>query len=123
MVETGDLRKILSQNIRNARSSLHISQAKLAESAGISFSHMLDIEYCKSWVSEKTLAGIADALSMEPYELLIPEKTEKNGKSKRNNTNLQKTAELIKEKKRELRKTTGEAMDSLILEIIKLNGN
>ena len=120
MCDSKNLRQILSRNIRTARLSLHISQAKLAEYAGISVPHMLDIEYCKTWVSDKTLSGIARALNMEVYELLIPEKTEKTTESKQGNRNLQKTAELIKAKKREIKKNTGEVMDNLILDIIKL---
>jgi transcriptional regulator with XRE-family HTH domain len=114
-----DLRTILSQNIRRARASLHISQAKLAEFADISVSHILDIEYCKTWVSDKTLHSIARALNMDAYELLIPERPKKDAKSGGQNGDLQRTAAIIKAKKRELRKKTDEAMDNLILEILK----
>jgi len=55
-----------------------------------------DIEYCKSWVSEKTLSKIAYAINLEPYELLIPEeKIEKPGGK---NAALQQTAAVIKAK-------------------------
>jgi transcriptional regulator with XRE-family HTH domain len=118
-----DLRTILSQNIRRVRNSLHISQAKLAEFADISVSHMLDIEYCKTWVSDKTLHSIAQALNMNAYELLIPEKSAKDSKSGRQNGSLQKTAAIIHVKKRELRKKTDEVMDNLILEIMKAQGD
>jgi len=118
-----DLRRILSENIRINRASLHISQEKLAESAGISMSHLRDIEYCKTWVSEKTLSKIAHALNMEAYELLIPESNEKKEKSGDRNKALQQTASVIKAKGKLLRKSVDETMDDLILEIIKLNGN
>jgi transcriptional regulator with XRE-family HTH domain len=117
-----NLRKILSENIRKNRTALHISQAKLAESADISVSHILDIEYCKTWVSEKTLAKIAQALNMEAYELLIPGNAEKKEKSGGSNRSLQQTAELIKARKRLLRKNVDESMDNLMLDIIKLSG-
>jgi transcriptional regulator with XRE-family HTH domain len=117
--KTQYLRTILSQNIRSARNSLHISQAKLAEFADISVPHMLDIEYCKTWVSDKTLHSIARALNMDAYELLIPEKPKKGTKSRGQNSDLQRTAAIINAKKRELRKKTDEAMDNLILEIMK----
>ena len=117
-----DLRKVLSENIRKNRTLLHISQAKLAEYAGISVPHMLDIEYCKTWVSEKTLSKIAKALNLEAYELLIPENNEKKEKSGGKNRTLQQTAEVIKAKRRLLRKQVDETMDDLILEIIKLSG-
>jgi transcriptional regulator with XRE-family HTH domain len=117
-----DLRKVLSENIRKNRVSLHVSQEKLAESADISMSHLRDIEYCKTWVSEKTLSKIARALNMEAYELLIPENAEKKEKSGGKNRSLQQTAGLIKERKKILRKSVDESMDNLMLDIIKLSG-
>ena len=117
-----DLRKILSQNIRNARAALHISQAKLAEFADISVSYMVDIEYCKTWVSDKTLVNIARALNMPPHELLAPPKNGPPEKSGRQDKTMKRTAELIKSKKNLLRKQTGEAMDNLILEIVRIYG-
>ncbi|MDR2478316.1 MAG: helix-turn-helix domain-containing protein [Treponema sp.] len=117
-----DLRKILSQNIRNARLSLHISQAKLAEYAEISVPHMVDIEYCKTWVSDKTLASIARALNMPPHELLIPPQKEQPARTGRQGKALKQTAELINAKKKLLRKQAGEAMDNLILEIVRTYG-
>ena len=119
MDKSQELRKILSKNIRKARVELHISQAKLAEFANISVPYMLDIEYCKTWVSDKTLYKIAKALNMEVYELLIPEKSEKSRKTGRENAILRKTAELVKSKKSQLRKNVSEAMDDLMLDIIK----
>jgi len=118
-----DLRSILSENIRKNRVSLCISQAKLAESADISVSHMLDIEYCKTWVSEKTLSNIAHALNLEAYELLMPESAEKKEKPVGKNRALQQTAAVIKARGKLLRKSVDETMDDLILEIIKLSGN
>jgi transcriptional regulator with XRE-family HTH domain len=118
-----DLRKILSENIKKSRTALHISQEKLAESADISMSHIRDIEYCKTWVSDKTLSQIARALNVEAYELLMPEGPKEGGQAGRNTAAMRQTAGLINAKKRELRKQTGEAMDNLILEIVKLQGN
>jgi len=118
-----DLRKILSENIRKNRTALHISQEKLAESAGISMPYMRDIEYCKTWVSDKTLSQIAQALNIEAYELLLPPESPKaKGQSGQNAATMRQTAGLINAKKRELRKRAGEAMDDLILEIVKLHG-
>ena len=116
MRKSKDLKKILSQNIRNARGILHISQAKLAESAGLSVSHIVDIEYCKTWVSDKTLCNIAKALNLEAYELLMPEE---NRKSTDEGQVLQRIADIIKVKKTLLRQKTSEIIDDLMLEIIK----
>jgi len=115
-----NLSKILSENIRKYRASLHLSQAKLAEYSGISVSHMLDIEYCKTWVSEKTLSQIAQALNVEAYELLIPANDEKKEKSWDKNRTSQQVAELIKAKKKHLRKKVDETLDELLLDFIKL---
>ncbi|MCL1927307.1 MAG: helix-turn-helix domain-containing protein [Treponema sp.] len=116
------LREILAQNIKNARISLCITQEKLAEYASISVPYMRDIEYCKSWVSDETLDKIAKALSMEAYELLIPQKPHEGGKSDQNKAALRKTTELIIAKKKELRKKAGEMMDELMHEIIQIHG-
>ena len=122
MKNSQDLRKILSNNIRNARTSLGISQAKLAEYAEISTYHLLDIEYCKSWVSDKTLEKIARALNMEVYELLTPEEIKNKKETAEETPDLRKTVKLVNTKKVELRKKVGEAMDDLVMEIIKLYG-
>ena len=118
-----DLRKILAENMRKNRAALHISQEKLAEAADISMSHIQDIEYCKTWVSDKTLSQIARALNVEAYELLMPEGPKEGGQAGRNTAAIRQTAGIINAKKRELRKQTSEAMDNLILEIVKLQGN
>jgi transcriptional regulator with XRE-family HTH domain len=119
--ELKDLRKILSGNIKNARAALHITQAALAGCAGISVSYMVDIELCRTWVSDKTLSSIARALNMEAHELLIPEQARKPASRKEKNPVLRQAAGLIKTKKNLLRQAAGEAMDDLILEIVRLH--
>ncbi len=118
MKEQSDIRKTLSQNIKKARAELHITQKKLAEYSGVSVPHMVEIEQCKTWVSDKTLTGIAKALNKEVYELLFKETDCKNLPAQ-GSALLRQTAELIKEKKSELRKTADEVLDSLMLEIIR----
>jgi transcriptional regulator with XRE-family HTH domain len=116
---TWNLRRILSQNIRAARQALHITQAKLAEYADISLPYMTDIEHCKTWVSDKTLANIAQALHMEAHELLMPPQKEDSARS-REQVILRQISRIIKEKKQVLRQAAGETMDDLILQIIRL---
>jgi transcriptional regulator with XRE-family HTH domain len=53
-----------------------MSQADLAEKAGISVIFLSDIERSNKWPSMDTLADIADALKVEVYELLKPEERE-----------------------------------------------
>jgi transcriptional regulator with XRE-family HTH domain len=66
------LRRILSANIKKKRTILGISQEKLAEKAEISANMVNDIEGCRTWVSDKTLIKLANALEMEIYGLLLP---------------------------------------------------
>ena len=114
-----DLRQTLSQNIKKARAELHITQKKLAEYTGISVPHIVEIEQCKTWVSDKTLNSIAEALNMEVYELLLTDNGSKSIQPVHDNSHLQQIAKMIKEKKSQLRKTTEEELDSLMLEIIR----
>ena len=68
-----DLKAILSQNIRRLRGYHKLSQADLAEKIDISIPFLSDIENGKKWVSPATLLKMADALSIEAYELLKPD--------------------------------------------------
>ena len=119
-----DLRKILSHNIKTVRSTLHISQAKLAEFAGISLSYLTDIERCRTWVSDKTLQGLAKALNREAWELLLPI----NGNSGQDikeklpverREKIQQIADLILKKREILHRTADHAMEDLIMEILQ----
>ena len=115
-----DLRTILAQNIKNARKNLRITRAKLAEYAEVSVSYLADIERRKTWVSDKTLQNLAEALKIEPWELIcdVPEKNnvKSNGKNKDSRT---KMAEVVTKKKEYLRKTVENTMEDLILELVK----
>ena len=117
---TQDLRKILSTNIRNARSAMHISQAKLAEYAEISIPHLVAIEYCKTWISDKTLEKLAHALNKEPYELLVSAETLQKKEISNDDPALQQTVKLVNIKKIQLRKRVGEMMDDLVMELLKI---
>jgi transcriptional regulator with XRE-family HTH domain len=72
-VETDNLRKVLSVNIKKYRSVEGISQEKLAERTGLSEQLIKDIEGCRSWVSDKTAVKLAIALKVEVYQLLYPQ--------------------------------------------------
>ena len=120
MNELGDLRKILSGNIKKARAEMHITQVKLAVYSDISVPHMIEIEQCKTWVSDRTLTNIAKALNMEVYELLIPQTIENPEKVIQKKNPSRQITELINLKKNQLHKITDETMDDLIMEIINL---
>jgi transcriptional regulator with XRE-family HTH domain len=119
--EVPDLRGILSRNIKKARGTLHITQEKLAEYADLSLSSIIDIERCRTWVSDKTLLNIARALNMEAYQLLTPPKEEpatdnRDGERRR----LERITALVREKQAVLRKTIDKDMEDIILRIIQI---
>lgn len=91
---------------------MHFTQEQLAEFAEISFSYMADIEYSRTWVSDKTLAKIARALGTDPYRLLIP--AEEAPERERNESPLYGISELINEKKLELKNAADSAMTDLM---------
>ena len=115
-----DLRTILAQNLKVARTNLRITRAKLAEFAGISVPYLADIERRRTWVSDKTLENLANALNLEPWELICSSpktQTEKIQKSTRENRT--QIAEVVTDKKDFLRKTLENTMEDLILELVK----
>jgi len=57
-------------------------QENLAEKAGISTPMMCDIEGCRTWISDKTLASLSTALKVETYRLFIPDELSENDASK-----------------------------------------
>ena len=77
MFDPAYLRKTLSLNIKRRRKILDISQEKLAEITELSAQTINDIEGCRMWVSDKTIAKLCHALKIEAYQLLIPPITDK----------------------------------------------
>ena len=67
-----ELQQTYISNIKRLRLTQNLSQAELAERVGISVTFMCSIETGKKWGSFQTLADIATALNVEPYELLMP---------------------------------------------------
>lgn len=66
------LRQILAINLKKHRKTLGLSQEKLAEMAGLSWQTVNSIECHRTWVSDKTLENLADALKIETFQLLLP---------------------------------------------------
>jgi transcriptional regulator with XRE-family HTH domain len=120
VTEAPDLRAILSRNIKNARGTLHITQEKLAEYADLSLSSIVDIERCRTWVSDKTLQNIARVLNMEAYQLLVPTEKDTGGSPDRERQLMEKIAALIKGKQIVLQKTIDKGMEDLMLQIIQI---
>jgi transcriptional regulator with XRE-family HTH domain len=67
--ENNDLRAVLSENIKQFRQRLGLSQGELAEKAGISITFLSAIERQKKWPYPETLANISIALGVEVWEL------------------------------------------------------
>lgn len=60
-------------NIRHYRTNLKMTQASLAEKAGVATTFITQIESAKEIPSLRTISRVAEALQVQPYELLMPE--------------------------------------------------
>lgn len=56
----------------NSRKRLGFTQETLAEKAELSAQTVNDIEGCRTWVSDKPLIKLAEALHTTPADLLVP---------------------------------------------------
>lgn len=73
MVKMDEIMKTYAGNIRRARQNKKVTQAVMADKIGISEKYWSDIETGRKPCSLDTLVSIANALDIEPYELLLPE--------------------------------------------------
>jgi transcriptional regulator with XRE-family HTH domain len=64
-----NLRNILANNLREFRRKCSVSQAKLAEKAGISTQYIAMIELSRQFPSPEVMDRIAEALDIEAYQL------------------------------------------------------
>ena len=97
-----ELKKIYVSNIRKLREARGLTQFQLAEKAHITEKYLSAIETHKKWGSFETLVSLANALEVEPYELLLPPQTNISYDTKR-------TKDLMNR----LRKNLGEVVDTL----------
>ena len=65
-----DIRDLFARNLRRLRYAAQLSQETLADLAGINRGYMSDLERGRYNVSIKKLGSLADALGVEPAELL-----------------------------------------------------
>jgi len=70
-----EIRGILARNIKTCREHRLWSQAQLAEYADISIPFLSEIERGNKWPFPDTLGKIANALSVQIYELFWENKT------------------------------------------------
>jgi transcriptional regulator with XRE-family HTH domain len=72
-----DLKEIMARNLRRARHDKNLTQEELADRAGLSMRYVGAIERGDVSASVTVLGQIADALEIEPGELLKKASTPK----------------------------------------------
>jgi transcriptional regulator with XRE-family HTH domain len=68
-----EIRLLFARNLKRLRELKRISQLTLSSKTGLTHNFINDIENCTKWVSAKTIARMASALEVEPYQLFLPE--------------------------------------------------
>jgi transcriptional regulator with XRE-family HTH domain len=66
-----EIRSLVAQNLRRLRALKNISQINLSGLTGLTHNFINDIENCTKWVSAKTIAKLASALEVEPYQFFL----------------------------------------------------
>ena len=68
-----ELKEIYGKNIKRLREKQKMTQAQLAEKIELAEKYISTLETCDKWGSFDTLLALANALEVEPYELLLPQ--------------------------------------------------
>jgi len=76
-MEPSEIKKVFTANIKKYRTLNGMTQMELAIAADLSVGFLCDLESGKKWGTLETMAKLAKALRVKPYQLLIPEE-EKN---------------------------------------------
>ena len=69
---SNDIQERLAVNLKTIRKNKKLTQFELAEMADVSDETIKNIELCKTWVSEKTLSQITEALDVDVHTLFLP---------------------------------------------------
>ena len=69
-----DVRHLFLRNLKLFRNMAHKSQLDLAADSGLAPNFINDIENGKKFVSDDTIAKLATALKVEPYQFFLPER-------------------------------------------------
>lgn len=72
-MDSEELQKLFSSNLKKARNRANLSQLKLAEKANLSLGYICDLEGGRRWGTPETFSKLANALQINPYELLLPD--------------------------------------------------
>ncbi len=70
-----DIIKVFGENVRFHRLQMGLSQEKFGEICGLHRTYISDIECFQRNISLENVQKIANALHLEPYQLLIEEKS------------------------------------------------
>ena len=76
-MEPAEIKRIFTSNIRRYRILNGMTQTELSVEADLSVGFLCDLENGKKWGTLETMAKLAKALHVKPYQLLLPE-DEKN---------------------------------------------
>ncbi|GHV44748.1 hypothetical protein AGMMS49546_29210 [Spirochaetia bacterium] len=68
-----DIRLLFAQNLKRLREQQNLSQLSLAGIAGLTHNFINDIENRNKWFSAKTLAKLASALNVQPFQFFLDE--------------------------------------------------
>lgn len=77
-MDSDELKRRLSANIKKIRKSKNLSQFELAEKANLSDQTINSIEGKRFWPSDKTMVKIADALETDTFIFFLPENLDEN---------------------------------------------
>ena len=72
-MEPGELKAVFAQRVTSLAKRRQLSINRLADFAGISRGFLSDVLRCRKAPTLRTIACVADALEVEPWELLKPE--------------------------------------------------
>ena len=68
-----DLQELFSKNLKRLRTEANVSQLTLANQIKLSHNFINDMENGKKWASAKTIAKLAWALQVEPFQFFLSE--------------------------------------------------
>ena len=77
------IQEIVTCRVRTFRIARGLTQENLAKQADLNCTHISKIESGKRLPSLKSICRLADALDVEPYELLVAEETAKTSNYKK----------------------------------------
>lgn len=67
-----EIKKRLGENIKTLRKAKNLTQAQLAEIADVSDDTIKSLEQGRTWLSDKTLSQITEALDVDVVQLFMP---------------------------------------------------